>query len=250
METKHVACISGGTSGIGLATAEILLQRQWQVAICGRNETRGMAAVEALRQLGHEQVIFIPGDVSQDDDCRRIIDETIATWGQLDGLVTSAGYYEEKLLEDTTPHDVAQLFATNVYGTISLCRYALPYVKRTKGSIVTVSSDAGLQGNVACSIYGATKGAIVAFTKSLALEAAPHEVRVNCVCPGDVDTPLLRKQLAQDPTLTIASMKEQYPLYRLATPHEVGKAIAFLLSDDASFITATALPVDGGLTSW
>ena len=123
-------------------------------------------------------------------------------------------------------------------------------MKKTSGSIVTVSSDAGLQGNVACSIYGATKGAVVAFTKSLALEAAPHQVRVNCVCPGDVDTPLLEKQLQRDPSLTRKALQEQYPLYRLAKPEEVGRSIAFLLSEDASFITASALSVDGGLTSW
>ena len=137
-----------------------------------------------------------------------------------------------------------------MYGTISLCRYALPYLKKSCGSIVTVSSDAGLQGNVACSIYGATKGAVVAFTKSLALEAAPHQVRVNCVCPGDVDTPLLEKQLQADPALTRQALCEQYPLYRLAKPEEIGRTIAFLLSEDASFITAAALSVDGGLTSW
>ncbi|WP_308592212.1 SDR family oxidoreductase, partial [uncultured Megasphaera sp.] len=123
-------------------------------------------------------------------------------------------------------------------------------LRRRPGSIVTVSSDAGLQGNVACSIYGATKGAVVAFTKSLALEAAPHQIRVNCVCPGDVETPLLEAQLREHPETTRQAMKEQYPLYRLARADEVAKAIAFLLSDDASFITAAALPVDGGLTSW
>lgn len=248
MESK-IVCISGGTSGIGLATAEILLEKGWQTAICGRNPKRGAEALQYLAQKGYT-AFYIPGDVSRDEDCRQIIAQTIQQFGRLDGLVTSAGYYEEELLENTTPQQVQQLFAVNVYGTISLCRYALPYLKKTCGSIVTVSSDAGLQGNVACSIYGATKGAVVAFTKSLALEAAPHQVRVNCVCPGDVDTPLLEKQLQCDPSLTRKSLQEQYPLYRLAKPAEIGRSIAFLLSEDASFITAAALSVDGGLTSW
>ena len=243
------ACISGGTSGIGLATAEILLAKGWQVAICSRHEKKGREALQYLSQKGYT-AFYIAGDVSKDSDCQRIIAQTIRQFGRLDGLVTSAGYYEEELLENTTPQQVERLFAVNVYGTISLCRYAMPHLKKSRGSIVTVSSDAGLQGNVACSIYGATKGAVVAFTKSLALEAAPHQVRVNCVCPGDVDTPLLEKQLQEDPSLTRQSLQEQYPLYRLAKPEEIGHSIAFLLSDDASFITATALSVDGGLTSW
>ncbi len=248
MDAK-TAYISGGTSGIGLATAEILLAKGWQVAIGGRHEQKGQEALQYLSQKGYTAV-YVAGDVSKDEDCRQMIVQTVQRFGRLDGLVTSAGYYEEELLENTTPQQVKQLFSVNVYGTISLCRYALPYLKKSCGSIVTVSSDAGLQGNVACSIYGATKGAIVAFTKSLALEAAPHQVRVNCVCPGDVDTPLLEKQLQKDPTLTRQSIKEQYPLYRLAKPEEIGRSIAFLLSNDASFITAAALSVDGGLTSW
>lgn len=242
------AFISGGTSGIGLATAEILLTRGWQVALGGRSEERGRRTLERLK--GGDKAVFIKGDVGKDEECRLMIDKTVHQFGQLHGLVTSAGYYEEGLLEQTSMKQIQQLFAVNVYGTISLCKYALPHLKKTCGSIVTVSSDAGLQGNVACSIYGATKGAVVAFTKSLALETAPHQVRVNCVCPGDVETPLLEKQLRNDPDLTIDDMKAHYPLYRLAKPEEVGKAIAFLLAEDASFITAAAIPVDGGLTSW
>lgn len=246
---QPVALISGGTSGIGLATANILLKKGWRVMIAGRNARRGC---DALGQLGvpTDTAQYIGCDVTDDASCAHAVTATIEAFGSLHGLVTSAGIYEEQLLEETTPDDVEKLFAVNVYGTISLCRYALPHLKRTQGSIVTVSSDAGLQGNVACSLYGATKGAVVAFSKSLALEAAPHNVRVNCVCPGDVETPMLDAQLAAHPDTNRDEMKEQYPLYRLATAAEVGEAIAFLLSPAASFITATALPVDGGLTSW
>ena len=246
---KKIALISGGTSGIGLAAADFLMQRGWNVVLSGRNKERGRAAATFLAK-NEGEVRYIQGDVSCDQDCAEMTEQTVAAFGHLDGLVTSAGYYKENLLEQTSPHEVQQMFATNVYGTMSLCRYSLPHLKKSGGAIVTVASDAGIQGNVACSVYGATKGAVVAFTKSLALETAPYQVRVNCVCPGDVVTPLLEKQLHQNPELTLADIKEHYPLFRLASPPEIGKAIAFLLSNDASFITAVALPVDGGLTSW
>lgn len=244
----NTALISGGTSGIGLATAAVLLERGWNVAISGRHAGKGREALASL--ACPDRTLYIQGNVASDDDCRTMVARTVDRFGGLDGLVTSAGIYEEGLLENVTPADVQRLFSVNVFGTIFLCRYAMPHLRRRPGSIVTVSSDAGLQGNVACSLYGATKGAVVAFTKSLALEAAPHQIRVNCVCPGDVETPMLEQQLRDHPDTTKESMKEQYPLYRLARADEVAKAVAFLLSDEASFITAAALPVDGGLTSW
>ena len=126
-------------------------------------------------------------------------------------------------------------------------------MRTTKGSIVTVASDAGLQGNVACSVYGASKGAVVSFTKSLSLEMAPHSVRVNCVCPGDVDTSLVDKQIAnaqQDAEAAKAEMGQHYPLGRIGQPHEIGEVIVFLLSSKASFVTGAAWTIDGGLTSW
>ncbi|MGE1063112.1 SDR family NAD(P)-dependent oxidoreductase [Megasphaera paucivorans] len=248
MEEK-VALISGGTSGIGLACAAELLKCGWRVAINGRSKTQGEKALHILSVLP-SRAVYIQGDVMHDEECCAMVDKTIACFGRMDGLITSAGVYEEQLLEETVPEDVLRLFTTNVFGTISLCRYALPHLKKNKGSIVTLGSDAGLQGNVGCAVYCATKGAVVAFTKSLALEAAPHGVRVNCVCPGDVATPMLDRQLQKNPELSIASMKALYPLYRIAEPEEIAKAAVFLLGENASFITAVALPVDGGLTSW
>ncbi|MCH4178722.1 MAG: SDR family oxidoreductase [Megasphaera sp.] len=244
----NVALISGGTSGIGLATAKKLLSQGWNVVISGRSRERGEQALQYLGEIG--RTAYVCGDVSRDEDCARMAAATIRRFGRLDGLVTAAGYYEEKLLEQVTPVDIQHMFAVNVYGTMYLCQHCLPYLKSSGGAVVTVSSDAGLQGNIACSVYGATKGAVIAFTKSLALEMAPHDVRVNVVCPGDVKTPLLDRQMAADQTVTEESIKQNYPLYRICTAAEVANAIAFLLSKDASYLTAVALPVDGGLTSW
>jgi oxidoreductase, short chain dehydrogenase/reductase family protein len=173
----------------------------------------------------------------------------VSTFGNLTGLVTSAGYYRQELLENEKSEEIRRIFEVNVFGTVLLCRAAYGALKKQGGSIVIISSDAGLQGNTACSIYGATKGAVTAFAKSLALEGATHKIRVNALCPGDVMTPLVEKQLAEDTSLSLGDMASVYPLGRIATADEVGKVVAFLLSDDASFITGTALPVDGGLTS-
>lgn len=250
MDSKKNIVISGGTSGIGLATARILVAQGHNVILLGRSVEKGEKAVDTLAAYAG-QVRFIAADVCDESACQRALAQGEIYFGAVHGLVTAAGQYEEKLLQYETLAAIKKLFAVNVYGTMTLCRLIQPYLRRSAGgSIVTVSSDAGLQGNVACSVYGATKGAIVAFTKSYALEAAPYGIRVNCVCPGDVQTPLLREQLQRNPKLTMSELREHYPLYRIAEPAEVGEVIAFLLSEKASFMTGTAVPVDGGLTSW
>lgn len=249
---NQVALISGGSSGIGFATAEQLLKDGWHVIINGRDEVRGQNAVVKLRRIS-SKVRFVQGDVSSVEECKRIVEEASSWYGPIKALVTAAGYYEEQLLEDVTEESFDEMVGTNVKGTIFLCQAVAPSLKKNKGSIVTIASDAGLQGNVACSVYGATKGAIVSFTKSLSLEMAVHSVRVNCVCPGDVDTPLVEKQMKMisgSEEEILHEMELNYPLGRIAKPSEVGHVIAFLLSDKASFVTGAAWTVDGGLTSW
>ncbi|MDY3983754.1 MAG: SDR family oxidoreductase [Veillonellaceae bacterium] len=248
----QVALISGGTSGIGFATAQLLLKDGWCVVINGRNERRGQDAVVKLRRIS-SKVRFVAGDVSKVSECGQIVAETVKRFGAINALVTAAGFYEEKLLGDVTEESFDEMIGTNVKGTVFLCQAALPYLRRVQGSIVTIASDAGLQGNVACSVYGASKGAVVSFTKSLSLEMAPHNVRVNCVCPGDVDTSLVAKQLAESDSSREEALEEMamhYPLGRIAKPKEIGEVIAFLLSDKASFVTGAAWTIDGGLTSW
>ena len=139
----------------------------------------------------------------------------------------------------------------NVKGTFFMCRAALPYLEKNGGAIINVASDAGLRGNYFCSLYCAAKGAVVAFTRALALEEARFNVRVNCVAPGDIMTPMTEKQLQQsaDYNAALKEMASVYPLGRIGTAAEAAAAIAFLASDSASFITGAILSVDGGLTA-
>lgn len=240
---EKVAIISGGTSGIGLASAKALAKRGYIPVLAGRDRDKGKQAKQVVPES-----IYVPCDVTDAALVKQFM--TVAkSSGEIHAVVVSAGIYQQSLLTDSTEEDMKALFDTNVFGAIRFVREAIPYIKKQVGSIVTVASDAALQGNAQCALYGATKGALLAFTRSLALELSPDGIRANVVCPGDVDTPLLEKQIARYGG-TREEMKEWYPLGRIAQAEEIGQVIAFLSSPDASFITGAVLPVDGGLTDW
>ncbi len=239
---NEVVVISGGTSGIGKAAAACLAREGKTCVLLGRDAARGASAQETIPGS-----VFVSCDVTEAAACERAMEEAAAL-GNVVGLVTSAGVYAEGLLENTTEAEMRRVFDVNVFGTIFLVRAAIPYLRKTRGSIVTVASDAALIGNVQGSLYGATKAAVLGFTKSVALELAVDGIRANCVCPGDIDTPLLQKQLESG--AAVSEMAAHYPLGRIGRAEEVGDVIAFLLSEKSSFMTGAAIPVDGGLTAW
>ena len=250
--TGKAVLISGGTSGIGLAAAEAFLAEGACVALMARDAQRGE---EALRQLranrAAEDVIFLAGDVARAEDCARVAAAAERYFGHLDVLVNSAGIYAEGALEELSEAELDAVLGTNAKGTILLTQAALPALKAARGSIVNVASDAGLHGNYFAAAYCASKGAVVLFTRALALEVASCGVRVNAIAPGDVMTPMTQAQLdaAPDPVQALCEMAEVYPLGRIAAAEEAASLIVYLASARAAFMTGAVCPLDGGLTA-
>lgn len=244
--------ITGGTSGIGRKTAELFLQNGWQAVVLGRDRAKGEQAVEAFAQgCPRAQVLYVEGDVSNTNDCAKAVEQAVRWGGSLDVLINSAGQYFEKSLEDVTEDDFDAMLGINLKGTVFMTKYAVVQMKKQGfGSIVNVSSDAGLHGNLLCSTYCASKGGINMFTKAMALELGPYGIRINAVCPGDVLTPLTEAQLAQYPDRqqALREMASVYPLGRIAAPREIADVIYFLAGEQASFVNGALWSVDGGIT--
>ncbi len=250
---ERTVLITGGTSGIGLETAEKFLQNGYKVALMARNEDKGIKAVETLQGIYPDaQIKFIPGDVSKSADCHRAVAETMEWGGNLHVLVNSAGIYFERALEDVMEEDIDRMLGINLKGTMFMTKYAVEQMKkRQDGCIINVSSDAGLHGNMLCSTYCASKGAVNMFTRAMALELGPYNIRINAVCPGDVLTPLTEQQLQQYPDRqqALQEMSSVYPLGRIATSEEIASVIYFLSTREAAFVNGALWSVDGGITS-
>ena len=238
------AIITGGTSGIGLATAKIFLAENYNCVLVGRNSDK----FEKIKSQLRGNFKFISANVGKVSECEKVIQKTVALFGGVNVLVNCAGIYIEGAINSATEKNFDDVFNVNVKGTFFMSKFAVEELIKTCGAIVNVSSDAGLRGNYFCAAYSASKGAVIAFTKSLALELASFSVRVNCVAPGDILTPLTENQLKISGE-KISDLAKFYPLGRIGKSEEAAQAIYFLASEKASFITGEILKVDGGLTA-
>jgi len=244
-----VALITGGARGIGYATAMLFLEEGAKVVIAGRSKRHGKKANNKLKKKGFQNVVFIQGDVSKSADAKRIVQVPVDRFGQLDILVNNAGIWIEGTVEKASEADWDRVVDVNLKGTFLCSKYALPYLKKTKGVIVNNASCDGLVGEPESVAYCASKGGVVLLTKAMALDHAKEGIRVNCVCPGAIMTPMLEQDLIQSGMAREKYFKEtadSHPIGRIGEPEEVAKAILFLASGDSSFVTGTALSVDGG----
>ena len=246
-----VAIVTGGTSGIGRATALLFAREGARVAIVGRDPARGQQVVDEI-QAASGQAIFIQCDVRFPDDCRRAVEGTLQAFGQLDILFNNAGVYYASTAIDCTEEEWDDTVDISLKGTFLMCKYALPHmIERGSGAIINMGSGWGLVGGNEAAAYCAAKGGVVLLTKALAVDHSAQGIRVNCVCPGDVDTPMLvddarRRGMAWTDYMADAADR---PMRRVGKPEEIAHAVLFLASDEASFITGAALAVDGGGTA-
>jgi len=239
-----VAIITGGGSGIGLGCARYLAGVGAHVAIIDVNEAAGEAAQE---EIGGE-ALFIRTDVSSSADCRRTVEQVDARFGRIDILINSAGVIRRKNVVDLAEEEWNLVLDVSLKGTYLMSKYVIPVMERMGGAIVNIGSGWGLKGGPKAAAYCAAKGGVVNLTRAMAIDHGPQKIRVNCVCPGDVDTPLLRSEAVQLGADTDEFMAEaaDRPLARVGTPLDIAKAVYFLVSDLSPWLTGAIVTVDGG----
>ena len=241
--------ITGAAKGIGRATAERFAAEGAHVALVDRDTENLEAAATRISATG-ARALPLTLDVAEAGAMRVAVGKCVESFGGLDILINNAGIHFARAIDEYTDDEIDRIIGVNIKGALHAIRAAVPHLKQRAGSIVSVSSMTGLVGQDRGAVYVATKGALIALTKALALELAPFRIRVNCVCPAGVDTPLMREWAATlpDPDAVLRGQASMHLTNRLATADEIASSILFLASPAASFITGIALPVDGGAT--
>ncbi len=256
MELNGKVCIiTGGSEGIGKATALLLAAKGARVTITGRTKTK----LEAVVAVGAEQGLsldYFVGDVSNETDCAALVKHVVETHQRVDILFNNAGILHGGMTHETSTEVWDAIFNTNVRGTFFMSRQVLPHmVERGEGCIVNNSSIVGLKAVPGLAAYNASKGAITQLTKSMALEYADQGIRINAVCPGTCETPLIDKSRAEMVGAgldeeTIAGVTQRFinyhPMGRFGKPEEIAHAVLFLCSSENTFMTGTMLSIDGG----
>ncbi|MFE4226526.1 SDR family NAD(P)-dependent oxidoreductase [Arthrobacter sp. NPDC056886] len=244
------ALVSGGASGIGKAIAQLFLEEGSRVVITDINETALAQAVAELEPFG--QVSGVAGDVRSMSDAAHVIGQVVERHGYLDTLVCNAGITSVMPIEDLEEDEWDRVLTTNVKGMYTLVKHAVPHLKAAGGgTIVTLGSEMGIVAVPESPAYNASKGAVMMFTKSIALDLIRYNIRVNALCPGITRTPLLQAEVdnSADPAKTAAEQAVWAPIMRTAEPREIAQGALWLASDDSSFAVGSNLVIDGGFTA-
>ena len=241
----NVALVTGASSGIGAAVAIAFADAGWSVMAAGRNESRLQEVADVS-----ENISTWAGELEESDDCDELIADTVDEFGGLDCLINAAGVLIRGEAEETSDDDWRDTLAINLDVPFFLSRAAIPHLKKSAGSIINVSSVWGLEAGDRAVAYCASKGGLILLTRAMALDHAKDGVRINAVCPGGVDTPMLVNE-AQEQGENIEAFLEdvasESPNGQIATPEDIAGLVLFLASDAASHMTGTAIPIDGGL---
>ena len=246
--TDKVVLVTGASKGIGEGCVRVFVQAGAKVVFCARGERAGRALESGVNARGPGSALFLPCDVSKVEQVTGVVDETAKRYGRLDCLINNAGWHPpHKPIDDYAVQDFRDLLELNLVSMFAACQRALPYLRKTKGNIINMSSLVGSMGQLHATTYVATKGAITAFTKALAVDEAVHDVRVNAVSPGNVWTPLWQEavDLAPDPKKCKADGEAAQLLGRMGTIEEAGKLCLFLAAE-ATFTTGVDHLLSGG----
>jgi len=249
--TNKVAIVTGAGVGIGQATALLLARQGARVVVADYDAAVGANTVELIRKAGGEAA-FVQADVSKATDAEKMVKTALDTYGRLDILVNNAGIYTKGDTLTTAQSDWERILGVNLTGVFLCSKYAIEAMKKTDGGvIVNVASEAGLVAIRNQVAYNVSKSGVIALTKSTAVDFAPHNIRVNCICPGTTETPLVKASVAReaDPAKARRALEECRPLNRLGRAEEIAAGILSLAADELGYATGAVLSVDGGYTA-
>ena len=240
--------VTGSGAGMGREAARAFAKRGANVVVNSQSDSA--SAVQRELETAGTGALFVQGDVSLEADARRLVSQTVDRFGGIDVLVNCAGIVTAGNVEELTVEEWDRGMAVNVRSVYLMCRFALPYLRQVQGCIVNIASAIGFTGVANRALYGASKGAVIALSKSMAREYIGQGIRVNCVCPGAVETPSFVQRFANrpDPQQALQAIRDQQPMGRIGDAREVAEAIVFLASPNAGFMTGTNLVMDGGMT--
>ncbi len=245
-----VAIVTGSSKGIGLGIARVFSQEGARVAVVSRHEEEGRPVAQELGEKDG-RAIFVKADVSSSESVQKMINTTVQAFGRLDVMVNNAGYHISKNVEKTSEEEWQFIINTNLFSTFLCSKYAIPHLRKTRGNIINISSMVGLVGQPNAGAYSATKGGQISMSRGMAIDFAGDGIRVNVICPGWIQTPLVEDWFGQqkDPDVARKYIYGQHPVGRIGTIEECGKAALFLAcEDDSGFITGITLNIDGGIT--